>query len=101
MSGEKWREKMGKDGRHTVYSTRTGKLYLVEPIKPNVTYRAVWGDIDPATNKTTGSYGVKNNGAIIEAESIINEENGFTNISTSKGSPYTAIQKIDSLYPTV
>ncbi len=94
-----WKEKIGENGRHLVYSTRTGKTYVIEPIKPNENYRVTWGDIDPASKKVTGNYGVKYDGAVTEKESIITEDNGFKNITITEGSPYWEIEKLDSKYP--
>ena len=98
-----WKEKIGKDGRHTVYSFRTGKTYMIEPIKPNAKYKGEgWGDQDPVSGKLTGDYGVKYEGAITADDSIITEENGFTNIEViEKGSPYWRIEQLDSQYPTL
>jgi hypothetical protein len=89
-----------QNGRFVVTSKRTGKTYYVEPIgKP----RTIWGDMDPATKKTTGSYGNKYQGSIDEKESVLTEENGFTNITyTGKGnSPFDRIAKMDAKYPTI
>ena len=96
-----WRKPVGKNGTHYVHSFRTGKTYVVEPIKPNATYKGKgWGDQDPASGKVTGNYGNKHNGAITADQSVITPENGFKNIQLIKrGSPYWAIQKIDIQYP--
>lgn len=64
-------------GRYYIVDTATGRKFCVEPITNGGNQR-LWGDIDPATKKLTGSYGDK--GAITESESIITEENGFKNI---------------------
>lgn len=53
-----------------------------------------WGDIDPATKKVTGSYGMKYKGSIKEDESMITEENGFDKIIYGTGSPYATIEKM-------
>lgn len=81
-------------GRFIVESKRTGIKYYVEPIgNPHVS----WGDMDPATKKLTGSYGVKYKGSINEDESMITEENGFDNITILEPgkSPLAYINKID------
>ena len=96
-----WKEKIGEDGRHLVYSQRTGKSYLIEPIKPGEKYQANWGDEDPVSKKITGNYGVKYNGALTEKESVITEENGFKNIQMVEGSPYWAIEQLDKQYPSL
>ena len=101
MSGN-WREKIGENGTHWVISQRTGKVYVVEPIKPSEKYKGKpWGDEDPATGKLTGSYGVKHEGAITADNSVITEENGFKNIQIVQGSPYYQIELIDAQYPTI
>lgn len=81
-----------KDGRHYVYSQRTGKTYWVEPLIPNTTYNGDWGDYDPASKKVQGDYGRKHIGGILEKDSIITKENGFKNIRTVEGSPYWEIE---------
>lgn len=89
-----------KTGRHYVHSKRTGKTYFIEPIIPSKKYKGkTWGDIDPASGKVTGTYGEKYTGAITEEDSIITEENGFTNIEYVKGSPYYRIEQLDATYP--
>lgn len=97
-----WKEKIGKDGRHLVHSTRTGKTYLVEPITPHANkLTSGWGD--QVGDKITGDYGNKHVGAIVESESVITEDNGFKNIVDilTGTSPYSEIEKIDSQYPTI
>jgi hypothetical protein len=64
-------------GRYYITDTKTGRKFCVEPI--DVGGHRTWGDVDPATKKLTGDYGDKS-GAIKESESIITEENGFTDI---------------------
>lgn len=63
-------------GRYIIKDIDSGKLFFVEPIGFTKTN---WGDIDPATNKVTGSYG-RYRGSVNEKDSLITEENGFTNI---------------------
>ena len=84
-------------GRFIVKSRITGITYFVEPIdngKPAV----LWGDLDPVTKKLTGDYGNKRRGAVDEKDSLITTENGFTKISTFKGSPLGEIDRRDKLY---
>lgn len=80
-------------GRFLMKSSVTGITYFVEPIYKG--QYAQWGDIDPATKKLTGNYGSKYTGAILEKESMIREENGFTNIGYFKGSPFGEIERRD------
>jgi len=88
------------NGRFIVVSSRTGRKYFVEPIGSP---RSDWGDVDPATKKTTGSYGAKYKGSISEKDSVITVENGFEKITyTGIGhSPMALIEKMDSKYPNV
>ena len=65
-------------GRFIVKSLKTGKKYYVEPLDSGE--KIEWGDINPATKKLEGDYGSKHKGSIKESESLITEENGFTNI---------------------
>lgn len=85
-------------GRFIVTSMRTGKSYFVEPIAGN---RVKWGDLNPATGKIEGDYGQKYKGAIDAKESLITEDNGFTNIEIlSPGtSPHAIIEHRDAEYP--
>lgn len=71
---------MSDNGRYYIKSAKTGKTYVVEPIDNGI--RTEWGDINPSTKKLEGDYGSKHKGSIKESESIITEENGFTNIAT-------------------
>ena len=82
-------------GKFIVRSSRTGIVYFIEPIGYTKTR---WGDLDPASGKVTGSYGKKHTGAIKADESVISEENDFTNVVTlSPGvSPLMYIDMIDS-----
>lgn len=81
-------------GRFIVTSKETGIQYFVEPIG---NCRTNWGDLDPATGKITGKYGVKYRGSVDEADSLITEEAGFENITTLQPgiSPLFYINKID------
>lgn len=81
-------------GRHIITSLKTGKRYAVEPIgNPHIN----WGDVDPATKKTTGTYGSKYKGSIRAEESLITEENGFINIEMLEPgqSPYKYIEQLE------
>lgn len=82
-------------GRFVVKSMKTGILYYVEPIG---THGETWGDIDPATKKFTGSYGLKYTGSISPEDTLITEENGFKNISEIEGSPLSEIERRDKIY---
>lgn len=85
-------------GRFIVKSLKTGRIYYIEPIDGGE--RVNWGDLNPATKKLEGDYGSKHKGAIKESESIIKEENGFTNIITLPPgySPLEYIEKLDEKY---
>ena len=86
-------------GRFLVTSTKTGKTYFVEAIDGDELTK--WGDYDPATKKfQTENYGQKYKGSIKPEESMITEENGFTNIHTlGVGvSPLDYINRIDNEY---
>lgn len=85
---------MSKNGRF--FFTVGTRTFCVEPIDKNVGHQKIWGDVDPATKKLTGSYGEKDKGAIHPSESIINEENGFKNISFLPGgvSPISYIEEM-------
>lgn len=86
-------------GKHIVTSLRTGRKYFVEPIGNG---RSDWGDVDPATGKLTGSYGSKYTGSVTDEQSVITEENGFTNIvAIASGSPYGVIKQLDSKYDSL
>jgi hypothetical protein len=87
-------------GRFTVYSTRTGKTYYVEPIITKNT--PVWGSIDPATGKLMHKKGDgKYTGGIKAADSLITKENGFSKITMLDigTSPHHAIEVMDAKYP--
>jgi hypothetical protein len=86
-------------GRFLVTSTKTGKTYFVEAIDSDELTK--WGDYNPATKKfETDNYGQKHKGSIKPEESMITEENGFTNIHTlGVGvSPLDYINRIDNEY---
>ncbi len=77
-------------GRFIMKSRLTGITYFVEPIYNGKTPK--WGDVNPATGQIEGNYGSKFTGAVTQKESLITEENGFTNIGYFKGSPFGAIE---------
>lgn len=83
-------------GRFIVKSLKTGRTYYVEPI--NDGQRTSWGDLNPATNKVEGDYGLKHKGAIEPNESLITEKNGFKNIKTLPPgySPLEYIERMES-----
>lgn len=86
-------------GRFLVTSPKTGKTYFIEAIDSDELTK--WGDYDPATKKfQTENYGQKYKGSIKPEESMITEENGFTNIHTlGVGvSPLDYINRIDNEY---
>jgi hypothetical protein len=83
---------MSETGRYYITDIETGRKFCVEPIDNGGNQR-LWGDVDPATKKLTGSYGDKHRGAIDEEDSIITEENGFTNIGHAKN-PMDYIEKL-------
>ena len=77
-------------GRFIVTSLKTGKKYYVEPIDNG--NRTEWGDLNPCTKKLEGDY----KGSVKESESLITEENGFTNIKTLPPG-YSPIEYIEQL----
>lgn len=86
-------------GRFIVKSIKTNKTYFVETIDGEE--RTAWGDFDPATKKfNTSAYGSKYKGSIKSEETMITEENGFTNIHTLGvgESPLSYIDKLDENY---
>lgn len=85
-------------GRFIVTSLKTGRKYYVEPIDDGS--RVDWGDINPATKKIEGDYGSKHKGAVKESESLIKEDNGFSNIVTLPAgySPLAYIEELDKKY---
>lgn len=84
-------------GRMVIKSLKTGKTYFVEAIGNG--YNEKFGDIDPATKKMTGNYGEKYTGSVTEKESLIKEENGFSNIVTLKAgeSPFDEIERRENI----
>jgi len=90
-------------GRFIVTSVRTGKRYFIEPID-NGNVRTEWGSIDPATKQLTNKKGHdKYKGAVTEKESLITEENGFSNIELLEPgtSPFAVIELRDAQYPAL
>lgn len=86
-------------GRFLVKSIKTGKTYFVECLDSDE--RSCWGDFDPVEKKLqTSNYGQKHKGSIRPEESMITEENGFTNIHTLGvgESPLSYIDRIDEEY---
>lgn len=86
-------------GRFMVTSARTGRSYAVEPIGNTKTN---WGSIDPASGDLMNKKGAgKYRGAIDKNDSLITEENGFTNIQMLDPgtSPMHAIHVLDAKYP--
>lgn len=77
-------------GRYYIVDEESGRKFLVEPIGNP---RTEFGDINPATKKIEGSYGSKYRGSIDEEESIITEENGFSNIGYAKN-PMDYVNKL-------
>jgi len=65
--------------------TVKGRTFFVEPIDNNLGKQKLWGDLDPATKKVTGSYGTKQRGAVHEDDSVITVDNGFKNIKLLPG----------------
>tara|TARA_R110000851_G_scaffold71614_3_gene159200 strand:+ start:2986 stop:3276 length:291 start_codon:yes stop_codon:yes gene_type:complete len=63
----------------TIKYFNNGVIFRVEVLKPRTRSKS-WGDVDPATGKTTGSYG--NEIGIEEKDSKITKENGYINIVT-------------------
>ena len=57
-------------------------------------------DLNPATKKLEGDYGMKHRGAVSEKDSMITKENGFENIVTLKPgeSPTDYIERLDKKY---
>lgn len=86
-------------GRFIVKSQLTGKTYFVEALDSDELTK--WGDYNPATKRfETENYGQKYKGSIKPEQSMITEENGFTNIHTiGVGvSPIDYINRIDDEY---
>jgi hypothetical protein len=96
---EKFLTNTDETGRFLYTSMRTGKTYAVEPIG-NV--KTNWGSIDPATGDLMNKKGHdKYRGSIDAKDSLITEENGFTNIQLLDvgTSPLHALDVIDAKYP--
>lgn len=71
-----------KDSDHTgrfIVFSRSGKKYYVEPCGISHTG---FGDVNPATKKVEGDYGGKYQGSVLESESILTDDNGFTDVVT-------------------
>lgn len=83
-------------GRFIVKSTKTGKVYFVEPIDDRANH-AIWGDIDPASKSMQGDYGSKYRGSVKTKDSLINKQNGFEGITLVQGSPFSEIERRDNL----
>jgi hypothetical protein len=75
-------------GRFYVKSLKTGKLYLVEPVRPRSETRTDFGE-------SLIEHGSFCNASITEEESIITPENGFTNISYA-GNPLDYIERLEA-----
>ncbi len=84
-------------GRFIVTSTKTGKVYFVEPIDDRANH-TIWGDLDPASKSLQGDYGSKNRGSVKTCDSLITEQNGFEEITMVKGSPFSEIERRDNLH---
>jgi hypothetical protein len=95
ISATQFLHKRDETGRYMVYSQLTGITYCVEPIDTN--QKTDWGDVNPATGKVEGGYGLKYKGSVKISESLITEENGFKNIETLKAgvSPMGYITEVD------
>lgn len=102
---QKFLEDRDETGRMIVTSIRTGKVYAIEPIGGN---NVEWGSIDITTGYSEKSFLInkkgyrKYRGAIRnDKDSLITEENGFSNITTLNPgySPFAYIDEIDSKYP--
>ena len=85
-------------GRFIIKSLVTGKEYFVEPLDNGV--KTDWGDLNPATKKMEGEYGMKHKGSVNEKDSLITKENGFDNIVTLPPgySPIEYIEHLDKMY---
>jgi len=85
---------MSDSGRYYVIDLLTNRSFCVEPIDDK--NRSKWGDVNPSTGEIEGNYGQKHKGCIQEKESIIQEKNGFKNISNleSGESPDSKIQDL-------
>ncbi len=77
-------------GRYYIVDSKTGRKFCVEPVGNP---RTDFGDINPATGKVEGNYGMKYRGSINEEDSIITKENGFTDIGYAQN-PLDYIEKL-------
>jgi len=92
-------------GRFIYHSPRTGKKYFVEPMGDP---HRQWGSVDPSDSGPKGKLMHKKGdgkfrGSIDEKDSLITEENGFTNIKILEPgmSPLAYLDMIDADYPSV
>lgn len=95
MNNQEFLTDADQTGRQIITSLKTGKKYFIEPIDPE--NKISFGDINPATKKVEGSYGDKYKGSVKESESLITEDNNFTNIQyCGVGvSPYAYIEQLE------
>lgn len=77
-------------GRYYIVDEATGRKFCVEPVGNP---RTEFGDINPSTGKVEGSYGQKYRGSIDEKDSVITEDNGFTNIGYAQN-PVDYVNKL-------
>lgn len=99
---QRFLESRDDSGRFLVTSYRTGKTYFVEPIGSNRS--ADWGSYNPGTGNIENKKGFdKHRGSIDEKDSLITKENGFERIHYSGigGSPFSIIDNLDSIHPTI
>lgn len=84
-------------GRFLIKSLKTNKTYYIEPIGDKRS--ADWGSYNPSTGDIEHKKGYdKYSGCINENESLITEENGFTNITYSGigVSPFSVIEQLEA-----
>ena len=92
-------EDRDESGRFRVTSSKTGVQYYIEPIgngRP-----ADWGSYNPSTGKIENKKGFdKYTGSVKLEESMVTEENGFTNVELlGVGvSPFSEIDKRDEIH---
>jgi hypothetical protein len=99
---QRFLESRDDSGRFLVTSYRTGKTYFVEPIGTD--RAADWGSYNPSTGNIENKKGFdKHRGSIDEKDSLITKENGFEKIHYSGigGSPFSIIDKLDAVHPTI
>ena len=77
-------------GTYYIVDIKTGRKFCVEPVGNP---RTDFGDINPATKKIEGNYGMKYRGSIDEKDSIITEANGFKDIGYAQN-PLDYIEKL-------